>query len=246
MHYAGMHAMRCAAMHRYDLRVVALSVVIAVAFSYAALEIAFSIRRRPETSEWVRICGATVMGLGIAAMHYTAMAAVTFERSDIPFLHDHTVRVSTIGAVAVAVTMSLVLFGALVSTILDRRINQQMKEVLDQLSEERDRLFATAESSMDALYICSALRNAEGGIEDFVFEFLNSNVEKMFARSREELLCRRMCEVLPVNRTLGLFDLYKQVVLTGKPLVHEFYIQDRDITGSWIRIQAVKVRDGSP
>ena len=244
MHYTGMHAMRCAAMHRYDPRAVALSVIVAVVFSYAALEIAFAIRRSRRKSEWLRIGGAAIMGLGIAAMHYTAMTAVTFERADVPYSLANTVRVSTIGAVAVAFTMSLVLFGALISTILDRRINQQMQALLDQLSEEHDRFHAAVESSMDALYICTAFRDAAGEIVDFTFQYLNSNVERMVAHRREDLMGRKMCETLPVNRALGLFDRYKQVVLTGLPLVYEFQIEDPAITCKWLRVQAVKVRDG--
>ena len=244
MHYIGMHAMRCAAMHRYDLRVVALSVVIAVVFSYSAIDIAFSIRRRPKVSEWLRVGGATIMGLGIAATHYIAMTAVKFERTSLPFSTDNTVRVSTISAVAVAFTMSLVLFGALVSTILDRRINHQMKEVLDQLSEERDRFQAAAESTMDALFLCTALRGPDGEIEDFIYQYLNRNVEKILARSREQLIGCRMSEVHPVSATLGMIDLYKQVVVTGTPLVHEFRVQDSSVLSSWVRVQAVKIRDG--
>jgi diguanylate cyclase (GGDEF)-like protein len=53
-----------------------------------------------------------------------------------------------------------------------------------------------------------------------------------------------MCEVMPVNRTLGLFERYKQVVMTGEPLAYEFAVRHKDVLSTWIRLQAVKVGDG--
>ena len=119
-----------------------------------------------------------------------------------------------------------------------------LREERDRLQEERDRFHAAAESSLDALYLCEAVRSSCGEIEDFIFTYLNSNVEKMVSLPRTAMLGRRMCELFPVNRTSGLFERYKEVVLTSKPLVHEFQLQDRDVVSSWIRIQVVKLRDG--
>jgi PAS domain S-box-containing protein len=60
------------------------------------------------------------------------------------------------------------------------------------LRRERDRLRAAAESSMDALLICEAVRGTDGDIEDFVFTYLNSNVEKMVSIPREVLIHGKM------------------------------------------------------
>jgi hypothetical protein len=53
-----------------------------------------------------------------------------------------------------------------------------------------------------------------------------------------------MCELLPINRTLGLFEEYKRVVLTGEPYVAEFPVQAENVTSEWIRVQAVRLEDG--
>jgi hypothetical protein len=53
-----------------------------------------------------------------------------------------------------------------------------------------------------------------------------------------------MCQLLLINRTLGLFEEYKRVVLTGKPYVAEFPIQAENVTSEWIRVQAVRLEDG--
>jgi diguanylate cyclase (GGDEF)-like protein len=244
MHYTGMHAMRCSAMHRYDLRIVALSVVVAVAFSWMALQISFTIRRRPNTREQLRLLGAAVMGLGIAAMHYTAMAAVSFEGDSMPYSTEHTIRVSTIGVAAIVFTSTIVLFGALITTLLDRRGNERLQKLLEQLSEERDRFSAAAESSMDGLCICSALRGETGEIEDFVYTYMNKIFEKVIGLPIDQIIGSKMCDLLPINRPLGLFDRYKQVVLSGESLAYEFALEKKDEPTAWIRVQAVKVRDG--
>ena len=112
------------------------------------------------------------------------------------------------------------------------------------LRRERDRLRAAVESSMDALFICEAVRGTDGDIEDFVFTYLNSKVEKMVSIPREVLIQGKMCELLPANRSRGLFDEYKQVVLTGKTFVAEVQIQEGNVTSEWVRLQAVRLEDG--
>lgn len=237
MHYTGMHAMRCEAMHHYRYGIVVLSVLVAVAFSWLALWIGFSVRNQQRKREWIRLGGAAVMGLGIAAMHYTAMAAVTFLPSHMAYSTENTVHISFLGVWAVMLTTGMVLCGGLIVALFDR-------QVYEQLALDRDRLHAASESSLDALYICEAVRDGKGEIEDFIFTYLNRNVEKMVTIPIAALLGAKMCEVLPVNRALGLFERYKTVVNTGQPLVYEFRVVDKDVKSSWIRIQAVKLRDG--
>ena len=106
------------------------------------------------------------------------------------------------------------------------------------------RLLGAAESSMDCLYFCDAVRGASGEIEDFIFTYVNSNAEKFVAFSRDELIGGSMCQLFPVNLKVGLFEQYRQVVLTGKSFVGEFEIQEETINTTWLRIQAVKLADG--
>ena len=253
MHYTGMHAMRCSAMHHYQPAMVALSILTAVVFSWLALWIAFSVRARAEGGESFKIGAAALMGLGIAAMHYIAMAAVTFQSMGtgstgdgmaMPYSTQHTVHISTIGVAGIALTIGIVLLATMFTTLVDRRVYEQMRRLHLELSEERDHFHAAAECSLDGLYICSAIRDARGEIEDFAFIYLNSNVERMVAIPRSRMIGGRMCELQPVNRTLGLFERYKQVVSTGEPMVCELSVHDKDLNQAWIRVQAVKVRDG--
>jgi NO-binding membrane sensor protein with MHYT domain/two-component sensor histidine kinase len=73
MHYTGMAAMRGHTGLSYDPLIVALSLVIAISASTAALWLAFR-----TTDLRQKLVAAVVMGLAISGMHYTAMAAATF------------------------------------------------------------------------------------------------------------------------------------------------------------------------
>ncbi len=77
MHYTGMSAMRLQAMHHYDTGLVLISVAIAGAVALAALGLTFLFREEKSFSVLKVLCAIT-MGLAIPAMHYTAMAAVTY------------------------------------------------------------------------------------------------------------------------------------------------------------------------
>src|SRR6202023_1522691 len=73
MHYTGMAAMRGHAELSYDRLFVALSLVIAIGASTAALWLAFR-----NTDLWQKLAAAVVMGLAISGMHYTGMRAAIF------------------------------------------------------------------------------------------------------------------------------------------------------------------------
>ncbi|MGF6725399.1 NO-binding membrane sensor protein with MHYT domain [Paraburkholderia sp. GAS41] len=79
MHYMGMAAMLMSPAIHYDRSIVAASIVIAIAASTAALWVARTLRGANQNHVMPkRIGAACVMGIGIAGMHYTAMAAANF------------------------------------------------------------------------------------------------------------------------------------------------------------------------
>ncbi len=80
MHYTGMSAIRVFPSLSYDPALVAASVAIAIAASFIALWLTFTLRTETRRYVWsARFGAAVVMGLAIAGMHYTAMAATHFQ-----------------------------------------------------------------------------------------------------------------------------------------------------------------------
>jgi diguanylate cyclase len=79
MHYVGMAAMKMEPPIRYDPVLFALSILIAVSASIAALWCAFSLRMEYLFSVfWKKAGSAVIMGTAIYGMHYTGMAAAEF------------------------------------------------------------------------------------------------------------------------------------------------------------------------
>jgi len=81
MHYIGMDAMRLRAMHHWDATFVVLSVAIAIMVALAALGLTFMFRDDKQDKVLKGVC-ALIMGFAIPAMHYTAMAAVSYSAMD--------------------------------------------------------------------------------------------------------------------------------------------------------------------
>jgi PAS domain S-box-containing protein len=154
MHYIGMAAMRSAAMHHYKLRVVALSVVIAVAFSSLAAWLAFTFGRSHREFTWAKLSAASLMGVGIASMHYTAMAAAYFIPGDIPSMR-HTVEVTTLGAFGIGMTTLLLLGSVLVTMWFDRRLANErlLKHLYSDLQEREARIRRLVDANIIGIFI---------------------------------------------------------------------------------------------
>lgn len=119
MHYTGMAAMLMPAQTVYDQTIVALSVLIAIVASIAALWLAFNLRG------WMQLLGAAlVMGVAVCGMHYTGMAAASF----VPVQGAEVAR--GLGGESLGITIfivaSLLLFGTLIVTMMRQ---QQRTEI---------------------------------------------------------------------------------------------------------------------
>jgi len=121
MHYTGMAAMRLSAMSSYDLRLVTLSVAVAIVISLAALWLSFRFREdKKASSGWWKAASAIVMGAAIPVMHYTGMAAASWEPSALQTDLSHAVTLSASG---VATVTLLVLGLAILIAMVDRRFS---------------------------------------------------------------------------------------------------------------------------
>ena len=131
MHYTGMAAMTVDAAYRPGI--VILSIVIAMTAATAALWLAFL-----RHGVWQKLVAAVVMGIGVAAMHYTGMTAATFTASGAGGLAtDVTSRgASQLNlAFSVAGATFVILFVAMVTSSIDQqRVQGELRR-----SEERFR-----------------------------------------------------------------------------------------------------------
>ena len=80
MHYTGMAGMRVGANLTYDPALVGASVAVAIIVSFAALALTRNlINTHSERGAWIKkVAASLLMGLAVAGMHYTGMAAAHF------------------------------------------------------------------------------------------------------------------------------------------------------------------------
>ncbi|MBA3646333.1 MAG: response regulator [Gemmatimonadaceae bacterium] len=164
MHYTGMAAIRFAGALSYDPTMVGASVVVAIAVSFAALFIIGSDDGAPSSrraAHFRRAGASLLLGVAVAGMHYTAMAAAHFSGGSPNWHPSEQAMLGTPGlALAVAIFTFILLALALAGTVLDRwaltmtaRFDQVIKtEAATSLNEKRFRALTEKASELIAIF----------------------------------------------------------------------------------------------
>jgi len=228
MHYIGMAAMRLAAIPRWNALVVALSIAIAVVVSLVALGLAFLLRAEHRSLAPRKLGSAGVMGLAIAGMHYTGMAAARWEPA--PALGDLSHAV-TLPSAGVAVVTLLVLVLAIITAMVDRRFSAQAVELA--ASEQRHRLLF--QRSLAGVYQSTL----EGRLVD-----CNDAYARMFGYStRHECLAHAV--TAHYHSAADRDALLNQLRLQRTVTDFESRLRRRDGTSFWILENATLLPDAN-
>ncbi len=172
MHYTGMAAMRMAAVLRYDPMIFALSIVVAVVLAMLALWVRFGLRRAPlEWSDRQRaLMSAIVMGLAIAGMHYTGMAAARFVGPVVP---GTTTNANFLALTVTGITIAFTLLVMLTNASLRNR------DMLHHLREREAQWRGLLATAPDGVLIFSV----SGRIGE-----CNDSAQQIFARPRDQII----------------------------------------------------------
>jgi len=138
MHYLGVAAVRVPAGMEYRWDVVLLSLVVTIAFSLAALVLPFQARQdqdrdhdqgqgqgKDKKVRQRKLLSALALGGAITLMHFTALSAVKFYASGVPFSTRWTISISAVGGAVVGGTSFLVMMLAIAAAFLDRILTMQ-------------------------------------------------------------------------------------------------------------------------
>ncbi|HET7583878.1 MAG TPA: MHYT domain-containing protein [Gemmatimonadaceae bacterium] len=238
MHYTGMAAMRVPAHIRWSVTLVAASVLIAVTASSVALWLFLWLRtddsRRGRS---LRVAAAVVMGLAIAGMHYTGMAAASFlAMHGTPFApHGFLLEASGL-AVPVAGGTFIILALALIGSITDHWVRVQLAsaEALRQ-SEERYR------SVMSEISEVIFRTDAEGR-----WTFLNPAWTQITGFTPEETLGKLLLDSIhPEDRSASVEQC--RPLMEGKAdyCRHEVRYRTKDGEPRWVEVHARATRNAA-
>jgi two-component system sensor histidine kinase/response regulator len=231
MHYIGMDAMRLPAMCRWSYPLVLSSVAIAVVVSFVALWLAFRFRSEAKDFAPLKLASAAVMGVAVAAMHYTGMAAASYLPARMSDNVSHAVSISSLGVTGIISVTFMVLGLTLVTSMVDRRFSAQSLELL--ASEEHYRLLF--ENSLAGMY-----RATLGG------ELLECN--EAFSRifgyaSCEECLRHSMVDLYDSPETRQ--TLIAKLQETGRLFGFEIRLRRTDGRVVWVLLNAVLLADNA-
>jgi len=160
------------------------------------------------------------------------------------FLLAHAVIEQPFGVVQFAGAedfLSLLLYGVSCGLIIALGHNMRMARERSRRAEERFR--GSQEAAIQGYAMLHALRDHRGNVVDFVFEYINPRGAELANRRPEQMIGRRMTEVLPGTEQSGLFDKFRAVVDTGTPAEFEVHYDHDEIDG-WFRNMVVKIGDG--
>jgi len=131
----------------------------------------------------------------------------------------------------------------LAAELLTERTDASREIMAAELRSVDARFRAAIESSPDGFMVLENVRGADGEIEDFVWTHANETAAEVVGRPRGWFLGRRMLDVLPGHREVGLFDAYVRVAETGEPFT-TLLSYAHDGIDAFFRITAVKVENG--
>jgi len=129
MHYIGMDAMRLAAKCHFSVSIVSLSVLLAIIISFVGLWLVHRAREETKVIIWQKVASAVVIGAAIPVMHCTGMAAASFTAAEETGDLSHTVSISVLGSVGIAIVTMLVLSLAVLTSAFSRRYHAQALEL---------------------------------------------------------------------------------------------------------------------
>jgi diguanylate cyclase (GGDEF)-like protein len=139
MHYTGMAAMRMTPEIQYVPSLFVLSIAIAIVASGTAIWIAFHLRELTSQTRLLRAASAVAMGLAIAGMHYTGMAAARFPmNSSCAMVHE---GFSPLQLAPLILLFALaVLSIALITSLLDFRLESRTAVLASSLAHANQEL----------------------------------------------------------------------------------------------------------
>jgi PAS domain S-box-containing protein len=180
MHYLGMAASSLMDVMRYDPWWFLASIVVAVVLAIVALAVRFKLQALFNLRRWVvSTISGVVMGLAIAGMHYTGMAALRFVGPvEIDIASQGSLLALPITLVTIAVSILVIAINSML----------RYRQLYLQLHVGESRLRALVETAVDGI----VMADARGKIQSF-----NSAAERMLGWRADEIIGQDISVIMP-------------------------------------------------
>ena len=191
MHFAAMAAMRVAAKPTYELKLTALSAVIAIGISFIALWLAFhasaeTIGYPPVGYKNSRRCGsALLMGFATSAMHYIAMKGVKFQPT-YQSVQGSSIVNNTLLALAIGTATVFLLILALLGSLFGRHLSRKLARA-EANSESEKRFRFLVQNTSDIIAIVAA---------DGAVNYLSFSIKPILGYVADDLLGKKLQELV--------------------------------------------------
>lgn len=195
MHYTAMAAMRLPGGHHYSSAPATLSVALAVVISLLAIALGFLLRDDAPKRRLRIHAGVWLRGAANPAMHYTAMAAVTFTLSGATPDLSHAVDSSSLGIAGISVIPETVLIVAILTSVMDR------------IKKQRSLLHELFEQSPQPVVLMST----EGRVVR-----VNREFTRVFGYTPQETTGRQLAELIVPDEQLDEYQKHLDLVRRGE------------------------------
>jgi diguanylate cyclase (GGDEF)-like protein/PAS domain S-box-containing protein len=234
MHYIGMAAMRCPAVIVYERRIVILSIILAVAISFVALQLAFRVRDEERVSRR-KIISALAMGSAIPLMHYTEMWAASFYPSKLAPDLTYAVGVSAIGVAGISAGSFLILGGAIAASFFDRFIVLNKGDL--NTARERELYFHTMAEAIPEI-----IWTAEPNGDD---DFFNRKCYEYSGLTFEQMRGSGWNVMVHPDDLEDCSKKWQNALRAGEPYEVEYRLRGKDGSYRWFLGRSNPVRDSA-
>lgn len=235
MHYTGMAGLRTAAVVSWDGPLVVLSILIAVGASFVALNLAARVRMEPRHPALLKFVGALIMGVAIAGMHYTAMAAAEFHPGPMTFEGKAGLLATDALALGVIISSIMILFVAIGGSVVTRMMSARGEQILreqrlvEQLRESEEYYRALIENASDLIVVVD---------EHGTHRYVSPSYERVLGYDPRELVGRSAWELVHPEDMAAVGDAFQKfAALPGTRT--QMVLRVRHADGTWRTVNAI-------
>lgn len=240
MHYSGMAAMQTPLQMRYEPVTFVLSIAVAVGLAILALWVRYGLRQTGLGRIQRLLAGGLVMGLAIASMHYTGMAAVHFVGEPGPsstgLLLNTTFASLALSTFTITVTVLVAALNGLIRTrelyhkveegqsrlraILDTAVDGiitiDSRGLIQGFNQSAERLFGWKSEEVIGRNIKMLMPEPDQSRHDgYLLNYLESAVPKIIGTGREVMGLRKSGSLMPMRLAVGRVDLPNELLFVG-------------------------------